>query len=124
MYATKNFNPKSDIKLSCTCGKPECDKRTVNKETLDKLQVLRDLINIPMIVTSGGRCPYHPNEIHRSKPADHQKGIGVDIAYQTEVQRNLLIMYGVRAGFTAIAYGKGFVHLGNRPQEHFTTWSY
>jgi len=124
MIQTKNFNPKSDPKLLCTCGHKDCDQRSVNLETLDKLQLLRGWFNAPMTVTSGGRCPNHPNEVHRTKPADHQKGIGVDIHYFSETEKNLIMMYGVKAGFTAIAAGKNFVHLGNRPQKHLTTWSY
>lgn len=124
MAQTANFNPKTDTKLLCTCGHANCNKQSVNQESLDKLQMVRDWLNRPMYVTSGGRCPNHPNELHRSKPADHQKGIGVDIAYNTEKEKNLLMLYGAKAGFTAIAAGKDFVHLGNRPQSHLTTWSY
>ena len=124
MIQTKNFNPKTDPKLLCTCGHKDCDQRSVNKETLKKLQLVRGWLNMPMTVTSGGRCPNHPDEVHRTKPADHQKGIGVDVLYRSEKEKNLIMMYGVRAGFTAIAAGKNFVHLGNRPQLHLTTWSY
>ena len=124
MIQTKNFNPKSDLKLLCTCGHKDCDKRSVNQETLDKLQLLRGWFNAPMTVTSGGRCPNHPDEVHRTTPADHQNCIGVDIHYYSETEKNLIMMYGVKAGFTAIAAGKNFVHLGNRPQKHLTTWSY
>ena len=121
---TENFNSNTDPKLLCTCGYVHCDQRSVNQETLDKLQMVRTWYGKPMIVTSGGRCPSHPNELHRVKPADHQKGIGVDITYNTEKEKNLLMLYGAKAGFTAIAAGKNFVHLGNRPQSYFTTWSY
>lgn len=124
MVQTANFNPKTDTKLLCTCGHKDCDLRSVNQETLDKLQLVRDWLNKPMYVTSGGRCPNHLNEVHRVNPADHQKGIGVDVAYTSEEEKNLIMMYGVRAGFTAIAAGKNFVHLGNRAQTWFTTWSY
>lgn len=124
MIKTKNFNPNSDPKLLCTCGHVLCDRRSVNQETLDKAQLVRDWLGSAMYVTSGGRCPNHPNETHRTKPADHQKGIGIDVRYRSEEEKNLIMMYGVRAGFTAIAAGKSFVHLGNRPQKHLTTWSY
>ena len=124
MIQTKNFNPKSDPKLLCTCGHKDCDQRSVNLETLYKLQAVRCWLDMPMTVTSGGRCPNHPNEVHRTTPADHQNCIGVDVLYRSEKEKNLIMMYGVRAGFTAIAAGKNFVHLGNRPQIHLTTWSY
>ncbi|AUR97938.1 endolysin [Vibrio phage 1.245.O._10N.261.54.C7] len=124
MIKTDNFNPQQDPKLLCTCNHPDCDERSVNQETLDKLQLVREWLNSPMYVTSGGRCPKHKNEQHRSKPADHQKCIGVDVFYKSEEECNLIMLYGARAGFTAIARGKNFVHLGNRPQKHFSTWSY
>lgn len=124
MVHTKNFHPDTDHKLLCTCGHTECDKRSVNQETLDKAQLVRDWLKRAVRVTSGGRCPHHPDEQHRTKPADHQKGIGIDVAYKSIEERNLIMMYGVRAGFTAIAESSGFVHLGNRPQTHLTTWSY
>lgn len=124
MPSTKNFNPETDVKLRCTCEHPECDRRSVNQTTLDKLQQVRDLYGKPMTVTSGGRCPHHPNEVHRTVPADHQRSIGVDIYYESEVERNLIGLYGAKVGFTAIAAGKNFIHLGLRPQNHFTSWSY
>lgn len=127
MYSTKNFNVATDPKLACTCGNVGCDKRMVNPEEMDMLQLVRDWLGTPMILSSGGRCPLHPDEVHRDKPADHQKCRGIDVKYKTVVERNLIVMYGVQAGFNAIAYGKGFVHLGHRPElpkGKLVTWTY
>ena len=54
MAQTKNFNVKSDPKLACTCGHPECDKREVSIIALVRLQSLRESVNRPLTVTSGG----------------------------------------------------------------------
>ncbi|BBM66342.1 hypothetical protein VA249_29880 [Vibrio alfacsensis] len=124
MISTEHFHPDTDKKLRCTCGHSECDKRSVDQETLDKAELVRQWMSRPLIVTSGGRCPNHPDETHRTKPADHQKCIGIDVFYEGEEMKNLIMMYGVRAGFTAIAAGKNFVHLGNRKQNHLSTWRY
>ena len=70
---TKNFNPEIDIMLSCQCKKAGCDKRSVKLMLLNMLQRVRDDYGLPIIVTSGGRCPLHNYEVHRDKPADHQK---------------------------------------------------
>lgn len=113
---TKNFNPKTDVKLACTCGHPDCDKRSVNQSTLNKAQIVRDLANRPLIVTSGGRCPNHPNEIHRTTPADHQKCNAVDISLAGGLQRGELVKLGIDAGFNAIGVAKTFVHLGYREE--------
>lgn len=124
MISTKNFHPDTDPKLLCTCGHPDCDQRSVDQETLDKLQVVRDELG-PLSVTSGGRCPSHPSEVHRTTPADHQKGKGVDIKCNGW-NRGLIIATGIRAGFNAIGVAKTFVHLGHRPDEEreLVTWVY
>lgn len=126
MIATKNFNPKTDPKLLCTCGHPDCDKRSVNQKTLNQAQRGRDILKHPLKVNSGGRCPFHPDEAHRTTPADHQKGNGIDIAV-TGATRGDVVNAGIKAGFNAIGVAKTFVHWGYRedlPDGHVTMWVY
>lgn len=123
---TKNFHPESDKKLLCTCGHVDCDKRSVNQETLDRAQVARDYLGFPLRVTSGGRCPNHPDELHRTTPADHQKGRGIDVAVNGATRGNV-VAAGLAAGFNAIGVAKTFVHWGHRaelPDGHITMWVY
>ena len=121
---TKNFNPDSDVKLICTCGHHLCDKRSVRQVVLDRVQRLREEIGRPLTITSGGRCIHHPNEIHRTKPADHQKGIAVDISVSGGVARDELVRLGIKHGFNAIGIAKTFVHLGYRHGEQSVMWVY
>jgi len=123
---TKNFNPITDPKLLCTCGHPKCDKRSVSQPTLDKAQKGREIVDHSLIVTSGGRCPYHPDEAHRTTPADHQKRQGIDIACNGSNRGNI-VNAGIKAGFNAIGVAKTFVHWGHRPElpkGHITMWVY
>ena len=123
---TKNFNPETDPKLLCTCGHPDCDKRSVSQLHLDRVQYVRELVGHSLTVTSGGRCPNHPNEIHRTKPADHQNCRGVDVAC-TGATRGDIVVAGIKAGCNAIGVAKDFVHLGFRPElsnGHITMWVY
>lgn len=126
MIKTKNFNPQTDPKLKCTCGHPDCDQRSVDQPTLDQVQLIREDINMPMIITSGGRCPYHPNEVTKSKPGDHQKCKAVDVAYRTELQRNKLLVLAGRYGATRVAVGKTFVHMAwtETDDRSVPTWTY
>ena len=124
MIQTKHFNPNTDIKLLCTCGHPNCDKRSVNQSVLDKVELLRVMVDRPLTVTSGGRCKNHPNEIMRTTTADHQKGIGIDIAVSGGVQRGELVEVGIQCGFNAIGVAKTFVHLGRREGEELVMWVY
>lgn len=115
---TDNFHPDNDIKLLCTCGHTECDKRSVKQMMLNMLQSVRIDYGLPMIVTSGGRCALHPSEAHRNTPADHQKGLGVDIRITGLVMGMKIMAIAVKYGFNAfgISLTGGFIHLGYRPE--------
>lgn len=128
MISTKNFHPASDPKLLCTCRHPECDRRSVNQETLDLAQIARDIYGKPLTVTSGGRCPHHQEEAKKANPksGDHPEGNGIDIACDGS-NRGLLVKAGIDAGFNAIGVAKTFVHWGRRPElpeGHLVVWTY
>jgi len=126
MISTKNFNPDDDVKLLCTCGHPDCDKRSVSQEHLNRMQTVRDIVGHPLPVRSGGRCPNHPEELHRKTPADHQKGEGGDVKVNGATRGNV-VDAGVKAGCNAIGIAKTFIHLGYRadlPAGHITMWVY
>ena len=123
---TENFNPDTDIKLLCTCGHPKCDKRSVSQEHLNRAQNVREKVNHSLPVTSGGRCPYHPKEIHRKTPADHQKREGLDV-FVSGATRGNVVQAAIESGCNAIGVAKTFVHLGYRselPEGHITMWVY
>lgn len=124
--STANFHPDTDPKLLCTCGHPDCDQRSVSQDHLERVQLTRNIVNHGLAVTSGGRCPNHPDEVHRTTPADHQKGEGCDVAV-TGATRGNVVQAGIKAGCNAIGVAKTFVHLGYRPElppGHVTMWVY
>lgn len=126
MIHTKNFHPHIDTKLLCTCGHPDCDKRSVNQQTLDKVQSIRDDYGRPMTVTSGGRCPNHPDELHKTKAGDHQECTALDIYYETVIERNKLMVLAGRHGATRVAWGNNFVHMAwtETNDRSVPTWEY
>ena len=124
IISTKNFNPESDIKLRCTCGHERCDRRSVSQEELDKVQLIRDEAKRGLVITSGGRCPYHPDEVKRTKPADHQNCVAVDIRVYSGVERMELVRLGLKHGANAIGVAKTFVHLGWRKDSAPVVWTY
>ena len=121
---TRNFHPDIDTKLVCTCSHPDCNKQSVTQDTLERVQVLRDIIDRPLTITSGGRCGFHPDELKRSKKADHQKGIAVDIGVYGGAERAEVVKLALELGFNAIGVGGGFVHIGFRKGETLVMWSY
>tara|TARA_R110002153_G_scaffold226326_1_gene378964 strand:- start:1969 stop:2355 length:387 start_codon:yes stop_codon:yes gene_type:complete len=123
---TLNFNPDTDPKLLCTCGHPDCDQRSVSQAVLDMTQSGRDILRHGVRVTSGGRCPNHQSESHRTTPADHQKGNGIDVSVNGSTRGNV-VSAGIEVGFNAIGVAKTFVHWGYRkelPVGHITMWVY
>jgi len=128
MIQTINFNPETDKKLLCTCGHPECDKRSVSQETLDQIQLIREDLNAPMVITSGGRCANHPNELKKRMPGDHQRCFAVDIKCNNPLLETKLKVLGGRHGATRVAGTSkdGFVHLAWTPTDSkcVPTWSY
>lgn len=125
---TKNFHPDTDRKLLCTCGHSDCDQRSVDQETLNMVQKIREDLGQSMTVTSGGRCPNHPNEVTKSKPGDHQKRKAVDIACNDEQTETKLKVLAGRYGATRVAGGAycGFVHMAwtETDRKDVPTWSY
>ena len=126
MIQTKNFNPLADKKLLCTCGHELCDQRSVNQFTLDKVQLVREDLGKPMTITSGGRCQYHPNEVRKSSPGDHQLQYAVDVYYTDMLFAVKLMVLAGRHGATRVALGKNFVHMAWTPTADLSvpTWSY
>lgn len=123
---TKNFNPETDFRLLCTCEHPDCDQRSVSQEHLNRVQLVRDIVNHPLHVTSGGRCPHHPDEMNRTTPADHQKQQACDVAVDG-ITRGNVISAAIAVGCNAIGVAKTFVHLGHRPDlddGHVIMWVY
>ena len=114
MIQTKNFNPNYDKKLLCTCGHPKCDKRSVKQEVLNGIQLIRNDADRPLTITSGGRCQWHPDELKRLNPADHQKCNAVDIFVQGGLERGEIVALAIKHGFNSIGVAKTFVHVGFR----------
>lgn len=126
MIKTDNFNPKEDTKILCTCGHPDCDQRSISQEHLNRMQVVREDVDHSLSVTSGGRCPNHPDEANRKTPADHQLCNGGDVRVNGATRGNV-VRAGIDAGCNAIGIAKTFVHLGYRedlPEGHVTMWVY
>lgn len=126
---TKNFNVNTDPKLACTCGDPRCHKPVVTQETLERAQLMRDDIGQSLIITSGARCPFHPDEQGREAGSgDHQKRRTLDFKCDNqELETKIKVLAG-RYGATRVAgtYKDGFVHVSWTPtrRKDVPTWSY
>lgn len=69
---TKNFN-EAEFKCKC-CGTIKYDEQLVIR-----LQILRNLIGVPLIITSGYRCPAYNKRVNGHKNSNHMSGLAADI---------------------------------------------
>ncbi len=108
-----------------------CGKNEINHKLIDKLQLLRDGLGFPLVISSGYRCPEHPIEAKKNKQGTHTLGLAVDISVSHE--KALEVLYkGIAHGFTGVGVnqkGNGrFIHLDiaenkdYQPRPHI--WSY
>lgn len=69
---TENFRRK-EFACKCGCGFDDIDIRIVNR-----LQVVRDILGIPIKVLSGCRCKKHNADIGGKPESCHLKGEAID----------------------------------------------
>ena len=73
MRITKNFTI-DEMRCKCGCGKVKYDLRHMMR-----LQLLRDTIKKPIIISSGYRCLKHNRSIGSKDTSQHIKGTATDI---------------------------------------------
>jgi uncharacterized protein YcbK (DUF882 family) len=69
---TNNFG-RHEFACKCRCGFDEIDERLVHR-----LQVISDIIGLPMIINSGCRCEQHNKNIGGSDMSYHLTGKAAD----------------------------------------------
>ena len=107
----KYFNLKE---FSCKhCG--QLPPQGMNKVLLEKLDLLRDRIGAPIIVTSGYRCPEHNAAVGGVSNSQHVQGNAADIVCNA-VSVDELADVAAAIGFDGIGryYSDGFVHVDCR----------
>lgn len=109
--------------FACSC----CGRNEIQDETIDFAQYLRDKCGFPLIVSSGYRCPNHPEEAKKIRPGSHSRGLAADFAV-THGQARILaqIALGASKGGVGINQkGAGrFVHVDVDPQRTSYFWTY
>ena len=123
---SENFS-KLEIMCPCSCG---ADK--ISSVLIEKLQKVRNIIGLPIIITSGVRCEFYNASIKASMnsshiPASYGMGNAVDIACTTSKYRYELIQVAQKF-FNRISFGGsygGFVHLDvDRSKVQEVMWLY
>jgi len=114
----------------CPCG---CGANKISSILIEKLQKVRNIIGLPIIITSGVRCEFYNTSIKASMNSSHipdSYGMGntVDIACTNSKDRYELVelsqKFFNRIGISGGSYG-GFVHLDvDRSKVQEVMWLY
>jgi len=110
---TKDFNLKE---FQCPC----CGSVKIDSELIKRLQILRDRISKPIIVTSGYRCLSHNKEVGGVNTSYHTQGLAVDITADGMELYKLLIEARI-VGFKGIGIYtfSNFLHLDLGPERQW-----
>lgn len=121
---TKNF---SSDEMKCKCG---CNICNIDDVFMNKLQCVRDLVFMPLTITSGCRCPAYNKTCGGKPTSDHittgfLKCEGVDIKCSVSGLRFKIIKAALKVGINRIGIARSFIHLGTargNPQD--VIWVY
>ena len=95
---------------------------------MQRLQLLHNQFQAPLIITSGYRCPEHPIEQKKpSGPGLHSQGIAADIKIYDGNYLYDLVKLALEVGFTGVGVGNRaghkILHLDLRTSQP-TIWTY
>lgn len=105
--------------FDCKCG---CSQTKHNTELSDKLQILRDYVGKPVIITSPYRCPAHNSKVGGASQSRHMGGNAADFIIENmDVWEIGKICESI--GFNGIGvYDGGYVHVDVRPVPEKFFW--
>ena len=104
---------------------PSCSLQDMDQEFMNKLDKMREIAGIPMVMNSAYRSPAWEKAHGRSGEGDHPQRCGGDIKCLSGVTRMKLVKAALSAGFRRIGIGKSYIHVGcgkNLPQD--VIWHY
>ena len=115
---TKHFRSKE---LECKCNFPNCKKQFISYDLMNRLELTRLELGVPLTITSAFRCSEHQEAIRNSGistvaakvKSQHEEGNAVDIANPKDVSREVFL--GVcRENFQTIGLSDSFLHVDTR----------
>lgn len=96
---------------------------------MQKVQIIRWLVNVPLPVNSGVRCSEYNLKVGGAKDSEHvptpnRPGEGIDLKVTNSSLRRKVIFLATIMGLR-IGDGPGFIHLGIRPTKpQKVLWNY
>ena len=100
-----------------------CSTVMLKKDLLEKLQTLRDKLEVPLVIMSAYRCPIHNKAVEGADRSQHLLGTAADISLHTiDLSAEHIAETAEKIGFTGIGFYNTFLHLDVRPWK--ARWDY
>ena len=106
-----------EFEFKCPC----CDLTIVAEALVSKLQQLRDIINKPIKITSGYRCPVENKKVGGSVHSAHLLGEGADIQVKG-MSTVTLAMIACKIDGIRIGIYPNHLHIDVRPPNPSKYW--
>jgi hypothetical protein len=102
----------------CGCG--VCQDQKLDLKLVEKLQVLRDKLKKPIVISSGYRCVNWNKAVGGAPASPHLKGWAADI--QVKNMSGMELYHEAKDIFTSMGIGKNYLHVDIRDREKL--WFY
>jgi len=112
----------SRSEFACKCG---CGGVQVNPVLIEALEDIREFSGIPMVITSGWRCPAHNAAVGGAPSSAHLTGEAADFFVSGNIDRFKFLEAIFTYGPKRIGIGSDFIHVDvktDAPQE--VVWLY
>ena len=93
----------------------------MDADLLDRLDVLRELVNSPLHITSSFRSESYNKSVGGSTRSQHLKGRAVDLSCNSSTLRAKIVKNALDLGLTC-GVAKTFVHIDNRDNQIVFTY--
>lgn len=90
---------------------PPCSLQDMRQDFMNRLDTVRDVAGIPLVLNSAHRSRAYELSKGRSGNSAHTKGCAVDIRCNTSANAYRIVSAALRVGFNRIGIGKTFIHL-------------
>ncbi len=119
----------SRSEFRCRCG---CGADAVAPALVERLEEIRAILERPVLIRSGCRCPAHNRAVggksgsaHVADPARRQWCTAADLAVAGDAARWDVVLAAIRVGICRIGVAEGFVHVDiDRANSEDRLWLY
>lgn len=104
---------------------PTCSMQEMKQSTIDKADLVRDLIGQPLFINCAYRSSEHDKRKGRSGTGAHTTGNAIDFRCSNSRDRFKIVQACIDAGFSRIGVAENFIHVDDSfNHDQYVLWTY